>query len=166
MRGVARFGVCIQQRFKTFAGFRRRKDIGRGENRLAPQGPNSGFLQDGADALGTRGHSFAFGFLDLPPASDGIGIIKIGHRPMQAFAILWRKFVETLPVGRDPFQQCSGSAQALRESLLGNSHRGPATRFARFRIDSPALMAGGIPSAAGFEQEPGATLGLVNPNLD
>ena len=88
MRCVARFGVDIRQWFKTFAGFRRRKDIGRCENRFSPQSPNSGFLQYGADTLSSRSHPFALGFLNLPPPGDWVGIVKIGDRPMQAFPVL------------------------------------------------------------------------------
>jgi len=151
MRRVGRFRVHIRQRFKTFAGLSRRKDIGRRKYWLAAQSPNAGLMEDRADALRSCGHPFTLGFLDFPPPGDGIGIVEIGHRPVQALAILNREFVKTFAVGRDPFQQLGCCAQAFRQSLFGNSH---------------ALVAGRIPSAAGFEQEPGAPFRLVNPDFD
>ena len=120
MRCVGRVGVWIGQRerFKALATFRRRENIGRGENGLTPQGPDSSFLQDSADALGPRRHAFTLGFFNLPPSGYWIGIVKIGDRPMETFPILSRKFIETFAVGCDPLQQLSGSARPFpRESV-------------------------------------------------
>ncbi len=78
----------------------RRKDIWRGEHRLATQLADAGLMQQGLVGANPGCVALLLCSLQFHPAGDGVRVVDLRHRLVQALAVLRRQLLQQLRIGR------------------------------------------------------------------
>ena len=95
--------------------FRRREDVGTGEDRLAAQRPDAGGVEHALLAADLGRLALAHGGAHQAAAGDGVGRVDVARGLEQAALVVGRDAGEERAVGDDLLQQRGGGAEAREE---------------------------------------------------